>query len=75
VILDPPIGNLNQLIGIKLNQAVSQALKQLKTNSKDDNMPNKSTFEAYQAAIDLAAEELNDLLGSYYHCKAHFAVL
>jgi len=35
----------------------------------------KSKFDAYYNAVDLAAEEMYDLLGSFYHCKAHFAIV
>jgi hypothetical protein len=64
VVLDPPIGSLDSLLTIKLNQIIAHSLSTLKfepENLKSETI-RLSFEELYEDVIDKATSEISDLL-------------
>ena len=79
VTLDPPIGNLNQLLAIKINFMIGQAFKEL-PDMCDNNLvhirgPASNLYAAYSDLNSKAATGLYELLNAYIHVKTPFRII
>ena len=82
VILDPPIGNMNQVIATQFNSivnkhyvALNEPLLTSANNPQDELTTARDFYESYSKKNALAASDLSELIGSYLHVKTHFRVV
>jgi hypothetical protein len=71
VVLDPQIGNLNQVLATQINSIVNRHYISL----PDIHDLSQADFNrAYSERNNLAGQDLFELLASYLHVKTHFRV-